>query len=385
MTQKTPLLISPDFPPPLIGGSLVYLFNLLKHAQTPITVMTGEINSQYDEVAGNNIIRKKWLYDSHSPGLLKLSMMYCLLSLWAIYYSLFSRKHSIILLNVSVIGNSLLAFVFKAFGVTTLIFGYAEEITTTLQGRSWKSPLKRFLLKACYRCAKKFVVVCDFAKNTLVSIGIPEEKITVIPPSLSAEKSQKSESVQTKNNFVLSVGRFVPRKGFNYLIEAMQIVKKDIPEASLVCVGGGPDEKLLRDKVDSLGLNDTIKFAIGISDQELSQFYDSCQLFVLANLMLKNGDCEGCPTVLIEASAKGKPVIGGIEGGTSTAIDDGVTGFLIDPSNVNLLADKIKTVLTNSDLAEKMGKAGIEKVYREHKPELNARAFDKELNDLVRQ
>lgn len=121
----------------------------------------------------------------------------------------------------------------------------------------------------------------------------------------------------------------------------------------------------------------------GARVDELAALYRGADLFVLPNIALDNGDCEGCPIVLIEASAWGKPVIAGREGGTSTAVDDGVTGLLVDPRRPGELAAAIERVLTDGGFAARLGRAGRCKVSRDHDPVTNSRAFYNVLRDAV--
>lgn len=372
------LLISPDFPPPLIGGSLVYLYTLLQHSSLNIDIMTSELQHGEHELSrlNNQIFRKTRLVNSHSPGLYKLGMMYFYLVFWSILYSLFSRKHKAVLLNVSVIGNSILTLIFSFFGIDTVIFGYAEELTTTLKGRSWKLPIKKFLLKFAYKKAAGLIVVCDFAKNILIHLGANPNKIAIIPPAINPEKYNSGECARIQPGLILSVGRFLERKGFACLIDAMKLVQQYNPQAKLIIAGSGPDESSLRNKIQAENLEGVVEIKTNPSDDDLSRDFWACQVFALANLMLENGDCEGCPTVLIEASARSKPVIGGIEGGTGTAVDDGITGYLVDPRNINVLAHTIQNLLDHPDLCQRLGQAGLEKVNARHIPQKTAKLFD---------
>lgn len=380
------LLISPDFPPPLVGGSLVYVYTLLQHSSLKIDVLTSRLPQGVEELSRFNhqIFRNPMLVNSHSPGNYKLGIMYLYLILWAVWYSLFSKKHQALLLNISVIGNSLLTMIFEFFGVRTVILGYAEELTTALKGRSRKSQLKRALMKLAYKKATGLVVVCDFAKNILINLGVNPGKISIIPPSISPEKLLPTESIPVQPGLVLSVGRFLARKGFVQLMDAMKLVQQKHPQAKLVIAGGGPDELLLQNKIRNENLGGFVEIKTGLSDQNLSQYFGACQIFVLANLMLENGDCEGCPTVLIEASARSKPVIGGIEGGTSTAIDEGVTGYLIDPRDSTALALAIQMLLEQPELCQKIGRAGLQKVTVSHMPKITAKLFDVFLSEIVK-
>jgi phosphatidylinositol alpha-1,6-mannosyltransferase len=182
---------------------------------------------------------------------------------------------------------------------------------------------------------------------------------------------------------VLSVGRLIKRKGFDLLIRAFEEVHQAMPGAELVIVGAGPDRERLEALIRERNLGHCVKIRSGLSDADLAALYQTSRVFVLANVMLSNGDCEGCPNVVIEASASGLPVIGGIEGGASSAIIDGVTGFLIDPHNSAILTEKILVLLKDIALAKKMGEAGIQKVHEAHDSVRSGEIFGERIRLLM--
>jgi glycosyltransferase involved in cell wall biosynthesis len=294
--------------------------------------------------------------------------MYVLLPIWIIQRCL-SIRYAAVLLSTGLVGNSLLIWVLALLRVPTVGFAYAEELTIPLKSKGLKNSIKRQLLRRSYRHASGFVAVCNFTKQVLGSVGVSPERVQVIPPTISVVKNSKPSRETTGGRRILSVGRLVARKGFNYLIEAVQILAKDIPDADLTIVGNGSEWDHLQNLIRERNLENHIHLAGQVPDDELAKLYQECSVFVLANVMLENGDCEGAPTVLIEASSYGKPVIAGSSGGTDAMVDDGETGYLVDPKDVPGLADRLKEILLNPVLAERLGAAGQRKVTREHLPQ----------------
>jgi phosphatidylinositol alpha-1,6-mannosyltransferase len=99
-----------------------------------------------------------------------------------------------------------------------------------------------------------------------------------------------------------------------------------------------------------------------VHDDQLPKYYNLCDIFVLPNrVTVKSalkGDYEGFGIVFLEASACGKPVIGGRSGGVTDAILDGLTGYLVDPLSSEDIASVIKRLIDDHALREKMGDAG---------------------------
>lgn len=385
MKNNRYLIVSPDYPPPLIGGSLVYVHSLVDNCPTPLDILTAPLPKGLSEITAkrHRVIRLKLLRNSHNPSRYSLVLMYFSLFIWTIWKNIYS-PYKLMVLNPGVIGNSLLILSSKIVRVPVIVIAYAEELSTVLKGKGLKAFIKQFMLKKIYKKAHGFLVVCDFAKDTLTSLGIRADKIQVLPPPYYEAKMGQAcrRTSNTQTYQVLSVGRLISRKGFGYLIDAINLLKEEIPHIKLNIVGGGPEYDHLQKKINLLGLQQIISIKGQIQDSDLKQLYADCDLFVLANTMLDNGDCEGAPLVFIEAGYFGKPVIGGPEGGASTMIRDGINGILVDPKNTRLLADKIKLILTNPELGKKMGAAGTKLAINDHNPKNAGLSFEKILRDF---
>lgn len=369
MQKNKYLLVSPDYPPPLVGGSLVYVHGLVENCPEPMDILTTTLNNGHQEITNprHRVIRSRFLVQSNDPPRLRLLLMYVYMLGWVFVKNLGARYDAVIV-NPGVIGNSLLILLLKLMRVPVIGVGYAEELTTSLKGRGFKSLVKRKLLSFAYQWANGFLVVSHFAKNILQSLKVDPESVIVIPPSLHSSKQTHNRTKSSSGHHILSVGRLIRRKGFNYLIGAVARLKRDFPEIRLTIVGGGDEKKNLLRQIAAEGLQNNVEILSGLSDEKLNRYYTECDLFVLANLMLENGDCEGSPTVFIEANAYGMPVIGGIEGGTATVIEDGRNGFLVNPRDIETLAQKIMVLLQDKELRKKMGAAGLEKITQENDP-----------------
>jgi phosphatidylinositol alpha-1,6-mannosyltransferase len=100
---------------------------------------------------------------------------------------------------------------------------------------------------------------------------------------------------------------------------------------------------------------------LGATD-ELTKWaaYELCDVFVMPSRVLSGLDWEGFGIVFLEAALAGRPAIGGRTGGTADAIDDQVTGLLVDPEAPGALTQTIRRLLNDPDLRQRLGRAGEE-------------------------
>ena len=131
-----------------------------------------------------------------------------------------------------------------------------------------------------------------------------------------------------------------------------------------VIVGDGDERSSLEQLASDLGVHRQVVFGGEVSDRELPSYYGAADLFVHPNRD-DRGDIEGFGIVFLEAAAAGLPVIGGNSGGVPEALEDGVTGFLVDGRDAGDLARKIRLLTESSDLRRRMGDAGRARVVRE--------------------
>jgi phosphatidylinositol alpha-1,6-mannosyltransferase len=165
---------------------------------------------------------------------------------------------------------------------------------------------------------------------------------------------------------LLTLARLVERKGQDKVIEALPLVKKEIPDVRYVICGRGNDEARLRRLVAEKGVEGEVVFAGFVPNEERGAFYDACDVYVMPSREIPDkGDIEGFGMTYLEANAFGKPVIGGKSGGVSEAVIDGVTGLLVDPCDVEAIAAACIRLLRDSELARRLGRQGCDRTRRE--------------------
>jgi len=175
------------------------------------------------------------------------------------------------------------------------------------------------------------------------------------------ENLDTSYSLHNKR-VVLSVGRLVQRKGFDRTLEAFAQVAPDHKNTNYAIVGEGPYKDDLLHIAKTLGIENRVQFTGSIDNKELAQWYLRCELFLMPSRELDNNDVEGFGTVFLEANSFGKPVIGGKSGGISDAVVDGETGYLVDPTDVTMIATAMNRLLNEESTAIQLGHQGFKRV-----------------------
>ena len=247
----------------------------------------------------NRVIRSRFIKDSHDPSRLQLISTYIYMPLWLVIYSKIN-KYDAVLVNPGVIGNSILFWVGRLINVKVIGAAHGEEITVPLYGRGIKNFIKRLIMRKSYKQAAGFFVVCHFCKRLLIDLEVNEKNIDVIPSCLNQEKINIDTTISKVKNKIISVGRFIERKGFHLLIDVVIELKKSIPDLTLEIVGTGPMKELLLNKIREASASDFITLHDNVTDEELSFLYQKSSLFILAHMLLDNGDTEGCPTVFLK-------------------------------------------------------------------------------------
>ncbi|MCF8589317.1 glycosyltransferase family 4 protein [Gordonia liuliyuniae] len=158
---------------------------------------------------------------------------------------------------------------------------------------------------------------------------------------------------------VLCLSRLVPRKGQDVLVQAWPSILREVPDAQLMIVGGGPYGDRLRELAAKTGVADSVTFTGSVPADELPKHHAMADVFAMPTRTRGGGlDVEGLGIVFLEASASGVPVVAGDSGGAPETVHDGVTGTVVDGRDRERVAEAITTLLKDTELAAAMGAKG---------------------------
>jgi len=171
---------------------------------------------------------------------------------------------------------------------------------------------------------------------------------------------------------VLSVGRLVELKGFDYLIRAFALLRDRRCEFSAIIVGDGPEERDLRGLIEEFDLSSRVNLAGGAHQEALPALYRDSDIFALACVADRRGGMDGIPVVLMEAMASRLPVVSTDFVGIPELIEHGVHGLLAVPGDAVALADALGRLIESPELRDELGRNAREKVVREFAVERSA-------------
>jgi glycosyltransferase involved in cell wall biosynthesis len=256
----------------------------------------------------------------------------------------------------------------KRCGVPTVqTFHTLGTVNRRHQGADDTSPDGRIKLETLLaRCADWVAATSIDEVSELVRMGRPRARTSVVPCGVDVHRFRPDGSVAPRSTRqrIVSVGRLVPRKGFETMIRALP----EIPRAELVIVGGPPRGELgadaeaqrLRRLAARLGVAERVCLTGGIGRDDLPA-------------VLRSADVVSCTPwyepfgiVPLEAMACGIPVVAAAVGGIRGTVVDEVTGRLVPPNSPHELAEAINPLLRNPQLRAELGRAGCDRARRRY-------------------
>ncbi len=206
------------------------------------------------------------------------------------------------------------------------------------------------------RSADAVLVITPRLARQLVSEGVEEDRIRVIPPGVNPALFTgpfEDPFPSIGRPRIVFIGRLAPQKGVRTLVEAARLLRA--PGVRVLLVGDGPQRPTLEREVRRLGVDDVVHFLGFVSHERVPAVLSHADLLVLPSLYEELG------TILLEAMWVGVPVVASRTGGIPDIIDDGVNGLLVSPGDSVELAHAIDRVLSSPDLARRLGEAARER------------------------
>jgi glycosyltransferase involved in cell wall biosynthesis len=215
--------------------------------------------------------------------------------------------------------------------------------------------------RACFRARERIVHAPQVKESLIKRLGVPPDTVHVIPYVVIGDVDIKVKEDVQEEPVVLFFGRIWPYKGLEYLIRAEPLISAMAPHAKIVIAGAGEDfERYRRMMVnpDRFEVHNEV-----VTDEKRAELFRRASLVVLPYI-------EASQSFIISIAYRfGKPVVATTVGGLPEMVDDGKTGLLIPPRNVEALADAVARLMNNDEMRKKFGENGMRKVNVECAPE----------------
>lgn len=212
--------------------------------------------------------------------------------------------------------------------------------------------VKSQLLKEALRHADCILAISNYTRERLIQEqGIDPKKVKLLFNPIDSsrfsiankpERLLKFYGLQPEQPVLLTVSRLAESeryKGYDAVLQALPNILKRMPNLHYIIVGKGNDRQRIEQLIETLGIQNSVTLAGFIPDEELCDYYNLCDIFVMPSKK------EGFGFVYLEALACGKPVIGGKFDGAVDALGGGLLGALIDPDNKDELVETILLIL----------------------------------------
>lgn len=340
------LMLTWEYPPDHVGGLGRHVYHLseaMANQGAEVTVLTRGIPGRPSkrEKSGVKVI-SAMPYDLHPPNFVTWAAQFNV-SLMEKCSKVFSKK----CFDVIHAHDWIVAYAARA-----LKHSWEAPLIATIHAtecgrqRGLHTPMQHHISQTewwlCYEAWK--VITCSgYMKDEVRRLfSVPDDKVQIIPNGIpdswfKVPKRHESEPL------LLYVGRLVPEKGSHILVESMNDIVVDYPTAKLIIAGGGPMEGHLKAEVYRNGLGRIVEFVGHVGDKQLRDLYSRAWVAVFPS------SYEPFGIVALEAMATGTPCVVGDAGGLREIVEDGVTGYKVEPDNPRALGQILKYLLSDSE------------------------------------
>lgn len=229
--------------------------------------------------------------------------------------------------------------------------------------------------------ARFVACISDFCRSQCMIFSDQKhwDKLNIIHCGIDPDKYRIETTTNPPAPHLVFVGRLAGVKGVPVLLDALSRLVTDVPNLRVTLIGDGPERADLETRAQQLGLGEVVTFAGYMSQDAVAKTLADADALVLPSF------AEGVPVTLMEAMASGLPVLATRVGGISELVEDGVSGYLVPPGNVEELTARLRDLLGDPELRQRMGAAGRAKVAAEFNQETEAGRLAQLMTPLARE
>lgn len=349
------LIINYEFPPIGGGGGIAtyYIARELARRGIGVTVLTSHFRSlrYYEELEGIRVYRVPvWRKRRDSCRVLEM-LSFVLMSFPTLLYILRKFRYDLLHIFFGVPSGPLGYVAKKLFGIPYLIrMGGGDVPGFRPFQYKYLYTLLTPVLKLLWKNAAFLVANSDGLRDMAHQM-FPDLPIQVIPNGVDVRRfAAGQERIPDKPVRILFVSRLIRRKGLQFLIDAVPLIRQHTSTPFVIkVIGDGPDKELFLQQIEARGVRQYFKFIGYVDHDKLPEYYFDADIFVLPSL------AEGMPNVVLEAMGSGLPVVATNVPGSEELVRNGENGFLVPARDTDALAQALIPLINNRQLQENMG------------------------------
>lgn len=346
------LRVSSDLYPSIIGGATLHVHSMSRlqvKFGNQVTVYTSKHDDKPDteNVDGYMVFRFKPLIKVYGNAIMP-GLFFRLMANKNAYDVIHAHSHVYFSTNVCALVRK-----FRSSPLVITMHGLISATTPGWLSNMYQRSLGLWTLNA----ADRIICYTEEEKVEMIKIGVDREKICVIHNGTDTDLFKPSDKPRSFNR-ILFIGRLVPGKGANYLVDAFALALKSRLDLTLTMIGNGPLLATIKEKVSRLGIEDRVTIKERVLNEEMPTIYQNSDLFILPSLS------EGVPRSILEAMSCGLPVICTDLPQLKSLVDG--CGMMVSAKDSRALADAILKILSGTRLAEELGAHGRERVLQSY-------------------
>jgi colanic acid/amylovoran biosynthesis glycosyltransferase len=257
------------------------------------------------------------------------------------------------------------------------------KLVTAFHGYDISLDLRKygdFIYNSLFEAGDLFLPISACWQNRLIQLGCDPQKIKVLRMGIDCRLFQFTPRGinGTRTVQILTIGRFVEKKGIEYGIRAVAVLVSSGYRVKYKIIGDGPLRNSLQRLVEELQVSQHVLFLGWQQQEEVAVELAAADILLAPSVTSRDGDQEGIPVVLMEAMAMGLPVVSTLHSGIPELAQNGISGFLVPERDVDALASTLRYLIDHPEIWPQMGKAGREFVEKHY----NAQDLQEQLEAL---
>lgn len=233
------------------------------------------------------------------------------------------------------------------------------------------SPRKRARIETALLRSAHIIASSHYTRQKVKAFVPLGREIDVIYPPIGPQAEAAALALEDidrqiagRKPVLVTLSRLEPRKGVDRVIEAVAELKRDLPDILYFVAGGGDDRERLEKLVKTLGLEESVHFLGGVSDEQKAALLSRADVFAMPTRREGNS-VEGFGISYIEAAWYGVPAVAGSDGGGAEAVMHEKTGLVCDGNDQAAVTEAISILLKDGALRAKLGEAAAKRVHDE--------------------